>query len=76
MENAPPVTIPPDPSPPVDGTCAVCGKPRTLTHKRRDVARALASEPFCSTDCCKHWHETPTPTYANHPARSRVLADL
>jgi hypothetical protein len=49
-----------DPPVPEDGSCALCGGPRrtpaTYTGKPYATAEQYASEPFCSTECCREWH--------------------
>lgn len=52
--------------PPVreDGRCYVCLKPRgaipktLVKHTARDLALALAADPFCSSTCACHYHGT------------------
>lgn len=48
-----------DPPRRADGLCARdgCDEPVPTGRKSRaDVRASLASEPFCSTDCCKLYH--------------------
>jgi hypothetical protein len=59
-----------DPSVRKDGTCAQCGKPRTMpkTHHRDIAASVYANDPWCSAICCRAFHGNPTPkaVLANH----------
>lgn len=49
--------------PPVrdDKKCAVCGKSRNVTKKKRRYAgAAIDLDPFCSTKCCRAYHGAPS----------------
>lgn len=54
----------PDPPPRANGRCVVCGGkrgrlPKTGTQRsRQQLARELATDPFCSTICARKWHGT------------------
>lgn len=42
-----------------DGLCARCGKPKFAVNKSSQVkglARLIAEDPFCSTECCRAYY--------------------
>jgi hypothetical protein len=67
----------PDPPIRADGHCATCGGPRgaipktLVKHTARDLAAALAGDPFCSAKCARMFHGTSLPAidYSRHKAR-------
>ncbi len=42
-----------------DSTCVVCRKPLPRVKPQRGVPPQLYIDPFCSTSCCKRWHNQP-----------------
>lgn len=45
-----------EPTPPADGSCCVCGKPRDPERSRIYAHGVAHIDPFCSTLCAKRWH--------------------
>lgn len=45
-----------DPKVRADGMCAQCRKPR-----RSDVSAQVLLDPFCTSVCCRVWHECALP---------------
>ena len=52
-----------------DGRCALPGCTNRLAvmteRHRRYGGDVLLIEPFCSTDCCRVWHDNPRPRYGS-----------
>lgn len=48
------------PDPPVrrDSRCVVCGQRRKVVKLKRLYRDAMATDPFCSSNCCRDWHGT------------------
>ena len=66
-------TLPVSVDPPVraDNLCAVCESPLPRSkHSRRYAGVQLDVDPFCSTDCCRAYHDVPRPL----PVTDRQLA--
>jgi hypothetical protein len=74
-------TSPTDPPVRADGRCHVCkgprGKiPKTLVKRTaRDLAAALAADPFCSSACARRFYGCPLPDVTGH-GNGRKLGPL
>lgn len=49
--------------PPVrkDGRCAQCLGPRKHAVANKYSGMDAVQDPFCSTTCCREWHDNPLP---------------
>lgn len=68
----------PDPPVRADGKCVVCGRGRKIKRSGKygldkNGRRVAATDPFCSTQCCREYHGTSLPDH-RRTGRPKVLA--
>lgn len=61
------------PDPPVrpDGLCATCLRERKHAKPNKYSGDQAVNDPFCSTACCRVWHDNPLPA-AESGGRTRI----
>lgn len=52
----------PDPRVRKDGLCANCKQPRKHAKWNRYSGHQPIGDPFCSSTCCRAWHDAPRDT--------------